>query len=246
MVTDTDNTSFYLETNGATDGTQTSAAKVVDAADGWTKISFTLKVSTSETYNVRIYTDQDNANVYIDDASFVELDQVSPATELLYNFEADHIKTSRLTGDVRIDDSLLIYPSSDPGANARILEAQDHDGNALFRVDREGDIHIGQSNTNVLSLRGIATLDGNLVIDTTNTEAFLVRKEGDTGDVFAVDTTNERVGFFDVSPQGQTAAYNVVNVTTDRTYDADATTVAELADVLGTLISDLQGFGLLG
>jgi len=32
----------------------------------------------------------------------------------------------------------------------------------------------------------------------------------------------------------------ITNVTTDRTYDANATTVDELADVLGTLIADLQ------
>lgn len=34
-------------------------------------------------------------------------------------------------------------------------------------------------------------------------------------------------------------AYTVTNLVTDRTYDADATSTAELADVLGTLITDL-------
>lgn len=41
------------------------------------------------------------------------------------------------------------------------------------------------------------------------------------------------------------ADYTVSNVTTDRTYDANATTVDELADVLGTLIADLTSLGLL-
>jgi hypothetical protein len=40
-------------------------------------------------------------------------------------------------------------------------------------------------------------------------------------------------------------AYTPTNVTTDRSYDADATSVAELADVLGTLLADLQGKGIL-
>ena|SRR5215510_10540255 len=40
-------------------------------------------------------------------------------------------------------------------------------------------------------------------------------------------------------------AYSVTNVTTDRSYDASATTTAELANVLGTLIFDLQGKGIL-
>ena len=39
------------------------------------------------------------------------------------------------------------------------------------------------------------------------------------------------------------ATYSITNVTTDRTYDADATTLAEIADVLGTLVSDLRAMG---
>ena len=37
----------------------------------------------------------------------------------------------------------------------------------------------------------------------------------------------------------------VTNVTPDRTYDADATSTAELADVLGTLVADLRQKGIL-
>jgi hypothetical protein len=40
--------------------------------------------------------------------------------------------------------------------------------------------------------------------------------------------------------------YTVTNVTTDRTLDADSTSTAELADVLGTLITDLRERGVLG
>ena len=35
-------------------------------------------------------------------------------------------------------------------------------------------------------------------------------------------------------------AYTTTNVTESRTFDADTVTVEELADILGTLISDLQ------
>ena len=41
------------------------------------------------------------------------------------------------------------------------------------------------------------------------------------------------------------AEYTPSNVTLDRSYDADATTTAELADVLGTLIADLKDVGIL-
>lgn len=39
--------------------------------------------------------------------------------------------------------------------------------------------------------------------------------------------------------------YTPTNVTPDRSYDADATSDAEIADVLGTLITDLQTLGIL-
>lgn len=45
-------------------------------------------------------------------------------------------------------------------------------------------------------------------------------------------------------PQAQ--AYAPTNVTPDRSYDADTVVVAELADIVGTLITDLQAAGLIG
>jgi hypothetical protein len=40
--------------------------------------------------------------------------------------------------------------------------------------------------------------------------------------------------------------YTETNVTTDRIFDADATSTSELADVLGTLIADLRNLGIIG
>lgn len=40
-------------------------------------------------------------------------------------------------------------------------------------------------------------------------------------------------------------AYTPTNVTADRSYNANATTTDELADVLGTLIADLQTKGFI-
>lgn len=39
--------------------------------------------------------------------------------------------------------------------------------------------------------------------------------------------------------------FEVTNVTEDRTFDADSTTLAEIADVLGTLLEDLKNEGKL-
>ena len=58
--------------------------------------------------------------------------------------------------------------------------------------------------------------------------------------------TNEKLGFWGKTPVIRPSAYTPTNVTTDRAYDANATTIDELADVLGTLIADLQSIGLVG
>lgn len=42
------------------------------------------------------------------------------------------------------------------------------------------------------------------------------------------------------------ATYTPSNVSTDRSFDADATTLDEIADVLGTVIADLQTLGIFG
>jgi hypothetical protein len=44
---------------------------------------------------------------------------------------------------------------------------------------------------------------------------------------------------------GAVQTYTESNVTTDRSFDADATSIHELADVLGTLIADLRTIGLV-
>ena len=44
---------------------------------------------------------------------------------------------------------------------------------------------------------------------------------------------------------GATQTYAITNVTTDRAYDANATTTDELADTLGTLIGDLRAKGIV-
>ena len=46
-----------------------------------------------------------------------------------------------------------------------------------------------------------------------------------------------------VIPQG---TYTPTNVTTDRSFDANNTTIDELADVVGTMIADGQAAGVFG
>ena len=62
----------------------------------------------------------------------------------------------------------------------------------------------------------------------------------------ALNHDGTTVGFYGVTPVVRSSAYTPTNVTTDRSYNADSTTVNELADVVGTLIADIQLTGLLG
>lgn len=54
-----------------------------------------------------------------------------------------------------------------------------------------------------------------------------------------------KVGLFGVTPAVRPAAYTVTNGLTDRAYDADTVVVAELADVVATVIADLKTLGIL-
>jgi hypothetical protein len=61
----------------------------------------------------------------------------------------------------------------------------------------------------------------------------------------ALDHNGTTVGFYGVTPVVRSSAYTVTNATTDRSYDANATTVDELADVLATLLADLKLTGII-
>ena len=93
-------------------------------------------------------------------------------------------------------------PTSYSGNDNKMLKVNDNsiefidgitvDDNDNMTVDGDftvnGDFSFGDASTDSLTINGLC------IIDNTDTEAFLVRKDGDTGDVFVVDTTNTRVG----------------------------------------------------
>lgn len=74
-----------------------------------------------------------------------------------------------------------------------------------------------------------------------NTAGVYANDVGGTVNMFAI---NEAGTVTQLS--GLTSAYTITNVTTDRSYDANATTLDEIADTLGTLIADLQARGICG
>jgi phage baseplate assembly protein gpV len=93
-------------------------------------------------------------------------------------------------------------------------------------------------------------IDGSQVISATAGEILLTATTVRTSAELEIDGTLDHdgalAGFYGVAPVAQSAAYTPTNVTTDRSYDANATTLDELADVVGTMIADLQSVGLFG
>ncbi len=75
---------------------------------------------------------------------------------------------------------------------------------------------------------------------------FSVNNVGNTLIAGELKHTGPKIGLFSATPVIQSAAYTPTNVTTDRSYDANSTSVDEMADVLGTLIADLQLMGIIG
>lgn len=63
---------------------------------------------------------------------------------------------------------------------------------------------------------------------------------------FEASGTAAMIGFLNAAAVPRTAPYTITNGVTDRSYNANATTIDELADIIFTLVSDLQLFGLLG
>jgi hypothetical protein len=59
-------------------------------------------------------------------------------------------------------------------------------------------------------------------------------------------TSGNTIGFHGVTPVARSTGWAVSNVTSDKTFNADSTSINELADVLGTLINELVNKGLLG
>lgn len=66
-----------------------------------------------------------------------------------------------------------------------------------------------------------------------------------TGNVVLGDSGSDLIGFYGTTPVARITGYTMTNVTQDRTLDANSYTTDEIADVLGTLITDLKTMGLI-
>lgn len=141
------------------------------------------------------------------------------------------IESSAAAAQIKLQgDGGAVFNENGNGSTADFRVETDTDANALF-VDASADtVQIGAataSDSAKFYVAGKISLSGEL------------EANGD----FNHDGSN--VGLFAATPVAQSTGWSISNVTTDKTFDADATTIDEIADNLGTLINYLKTLGPL-
>jgi hypothetical protein len=121
-------------------------------------------------------------------------------------------------------------------------------------------VHSGAAGASTHIELGRTALDAYIAVEgtagglMTNSVAGDLLIQSDTGEVMiaggGINTAVLRVdgsalGFFGSTPTARSTGWLATNVTTDTSFDANSTTLAEVADVLGTLIDTLKTYGLL-
>lgn len=161
-----------------------------------------------------------------------------------------HVGTSTFTGDIfQVFGSALVHSTTNaklkvqedtnganlliecPTAANDIRLSFDYGGGVTHRIEADGATGNLLINPRVIGT-GIVNIQGKVLVDTE------VEIDG------ALNHDGTTVGFYGATPVTQ-QTYTITNVTTDRSYDANATTIDELADTLGTLIADLRSVGLV-
>lgn len=135
--------------------------------------------------------------------------------------------------------------STDLGSSAEIVVGRDGNYSAVGVRSANMQFWVEAGDTLTEAARFDSTLNFTLKGDLSMTDAKNVVVGTTTGTKIGTATT-QKLGFWNATPVVRPAAYTTTNVTTDRDYDANATTLDEVADVLGTLIADLKSIGLIG
>lgn len=86
--------------------------------------------------------------------------------------------------------------------------------------------------------------DGNIVLSADQSENVKIHAALEIDGDLNHDGSN--VGFYGIAPVARSAGWTITNDSADRAFDADSTSVAELADIVATLITDLAATGIIG
>lgn len=172
--------------------------------------------------------------------------ETSAGTDL-WNVNASGHTTWATTGEAR-------FRASSNRVYSRAADTLTVEGNTMTEVGKDGNIRLGTSTLRIMYPSTDNKIDLGQASNRFNdcffgqitiTDAKNIVLNTTTGTQLAT-STSQKLGFWGKAPTGRPAAYTPTNITTDRSYDCNSTTIDELADVLASLITDLQSIGLIG
>lgn len=139
-------------------------------------------------------------------------------------------------------------------ANASASLLVTDDGN----VSITGSLNVSGSIISTSPITGQSILGTGLIVNnnngTTSISDFEVRTQlydaiyvsSSLNSLLLMSNANGKVGFFGATPNTQSLGWNTTNAQVTKSFDADTITLAQLADVVGTLIAEFKAKGLLG
>ena len=205
-VTTTDVSTVYIEgapTAGTNQTITNSYALWVDA--GATRFDGSVQFNGNVDFDANVVVDTTNTEAFLVRKNSDTGDVfIVDSTNTRVGVGKTPVTTLDIEGTTRVKDTLVIYNPVGGGDGGQLVlgfPGADITGESAsswnIDVDNSNNLRFfvsgGVTALTFTSSTGKATFDGCASVDCTDTEAFLVRKNGDTGDLFTVDTTNEKV-----------------------------------------------------
>jgi hypothetical protein len=169
---------------GTTEVMKLSGGGLLSLFNGTNKTTLSERGLTIRTDNAATFT----ANNDINDLNRMFMVCNDNATAGIYSQIGMRVNGS---GGILVMDQKLVYTATGTGKLVFTLT-----GAAAGFVNSYDILELNHDQS--ATINGNLTVSGNTIIDNTSNEAFLVRKNGDAGDVFTVDTTNSSVRFIDL------------------------------------------------
>lgn len=137
-------------------------------------------------------------------------------------------------------------------ASASLIVLDDGNVNMYNNLTVTGSISTSTNTT------GQSTLGTGLVVNNTagasSINDFQVKTQlynaiyvtSSTDSIALMSSPNGKLGFFGATPTTQSAGWSVANYLVSKSFDANTVTLEQLADVVGTILTELKNKGLLG
>jgi hypothetical protein len=125
-------------------------------------------------------------------------------------------------------------------------------------VNISGSLNVSGSITTVSTASGQSSLGTGLIVNNnaggTSISDFKVKTQiydainviAGSNSLSLMSNVSGSLGFFGTTPTSQSSGWGVTNLSPSKSFDADTVTLAQLADVVGTLVTELKNKGLLG